>query len=222
MPTPADHAALLRRTDYPVPPHAVVSDADRQALTRYGYWLEGLAHGRIAPATPEQERFVRVSKGQEPPASAFEHAWANLHKPAPTPAELADTAARLQELRQAATALQQGFVFRQLDVMARVQPELDAIQAEMQAKLKPLQAEVERLEAALKDGVRRRGSSFWHRGVRVTYSKPRITFDNKALQQYAETHPDINQFRKVGQPIVSIRYDAANDPDPDDGPEPPL
>lgn len=214
MPPPA-HAALLRREDYPVPPNALVSDADRKALTRYGYWLDALANGSIAPATPEQERFVRVTKGLEPPTSAFEHAWVNLHRPAPTPAELAATAAELHEVRQTALAAQQEFAFRQIDVMATVQPQLDAIQAEMQAKLKPLQAEVERLEAALKDGVRRRGSSFWHRGVRVTYSKPRITFDNKALQQYAETHPDINQFRKVGQPIVTLRYDAAGDAKPD-------
>jgi hypothetical protein len=44
------------------------------------------------------------------------------------------------------------------------------------------------------------------------YSKPRVTFDSKGLQEYAVTHPEIEKFKKVGNPIVSIRYDAAGDP----------
>jgi len=39
---------------------------------------------------------------------------------------------------------------------------------------------------------------------RATWNKPRVTWDNKGLDGYAIAHPEINVFRKVGEPSVSI------------------
>lgn len=37
------------------------------------------------------------------------------------------------------------------------------------------------------------------------YSKPRVTWNNKELDGYAVAHPEINQFKKVGEASASIR-----------------
>jgi len=213
MPTPPDHAELLKRTDYPVPPAAPLTDAERQIVARFGYWMEALTVGAIAPATPDQEHFVLAVRGMEDPTSAFELAWVKARETAAAapPATLAAAAKRLEETRAAFLAAQQEYAFRQMDVMAKVRPELDALDAEALPRVKALQEEMARLEAALKDGVRAAGKNFYHRGFRVLYSRGRVTFDSKALQEYAVTHPDLNRFRKVGQPVVSLRYQTPGD-----------
>jgi hypothetical protein len=33
-----------------------------------------------------------------------------------------------------------------------------------------------------------------------------ITWDSKGLAAYAQSHPDVEKFRRVGQPRVLIRY----------------
>jgi len=213
MPTPPDHAELLKRADYPVPPAAPLTDAERQIVARFGYWMEALTVGAIAPATPDQEHFVLAVRGMEDPTSAFELAWVKARETAAAapPATLAAAAKRLEETRAAFLAAQQEYAFRQMDVMAKVRPELDALDAEALPRVKALQEEMARLEAALKDGVRAAGKNFYHRSFRVLYSRGRVTFDSKALQEYAVTHPDLNRFRKVGQPVVSLRYQTPGD-----------
>lgn len=217
MPTPPDHAELLRRADYPVPDGAALSDAERQIVTRFGYWMEALTVGAIAPATDEQERFVRAARGQELPVSAFEVAWVKARPPAGgvSQSALTATARELEATRVTAMAAQQEYAFRQLDILAKVQPEMDALDAELLPRLKSLQAEVSRLEAVLKDGVRLTQKSFWHRGIRVTYQKGRVSFESKAMQEYARTNPDVNRFRKVSQPIVILRYVSPDEKTPD-------
>ena len=88
----------------------------------------------------------------------------------------------------------------------------------MSSRLKPLEAEIARLEGLLKEGVRTAGKTFFYKGIRVTFARGRVTFDNKALQEYSVANPDIIRFRKVGQPIVSLRYVAADDRPPPDEP----
>lgn len=44
-------------------------------VQKYGTWMEGLTSGRLAPLTPEQERFVRVAWGLTPPTTEFERTW---------------------------------------------------------------------------------------------------------------------------------------------------
>lgn len=222
MPTPPDHAELLRRTDYPVPPTAPLTDAERQIVGRFGYWMEALTVGAIAPATPDQEHFVLAVRGMEEPTSAFELAWVKARETAThsPPTSLTDTAKRLEETRTAFLTAQREYAFRQMDITAKVRPELDALDAELLPRVKALQEELARLEAALKEGVRAGGRSFYHRSFRVLYSRPRVTFDSKGLQVYAETHPEVNRFRKVGQPVVSLRYGSPGDfPNPSPPPE---
>jgi len=220
MPTPADHAELLKRTDYPVPPAAPLTDAERQIVARFGYWMEALTIGAIAPATPDQEHFVLAVRGMEDPTSAFELAWVKARETAShsPPASLAATAKRLEETRAAFLTAQREYAFRQMDITAKVRPELDALDAELLPHVKALREELARLEALLKEGVRAAGRSYQHRGFRVVYARGRVTFDNKGLQQYAITHPEVNRFRKVGEPLAYLRYSS---PDQSAAPPPP-
>lgn len=39
----------------------------------------------------------------------------------------------------------------------------------------------------------------------AVYSKPRVSWDTKALDGYIVSHPELTQFRKEGAPSVSIR-----------------
>jgi hypothetical protein len=40
---------------------------------------------------------------------------------------------------------------------------------------------------------------------RATYTQGRVSWDNDGMTQYATSHPEVLQFRKQGQPIVSLR-----------------
>jgi len=40
--------------------------------------------------------------------------------------------------------------------------------------------------------------------LNAVYSKPRVSWDTKALTGYAAAHPEIERFRKVGNPSVRI------------------
>jgi hypothetical protein len=224
MSTPADHAHWLRQPGYPVPPAADLTPAERDLLAKFGHWMHALTTGAITPVTPDQERFLQVARGDEPPASPFEVAWAKVQRfraaqdlPV-SPLELTRLFERLEAARAAGLAAQQRVAFRKLDVMAKVQPELDAIDAETAPELKSLTDEAAAAEAAVRQAVLAYGRSFYHCTVKATYSRGRVTFDNKSLQVYAESHPDINRFKKVGQPVVSLRYEATVDsaPPPDE------
>ena len=74
MQHPADHAALLARHDFVIPP-GDFTEPERDLLVRYGRWLEALASGTAAPVTPAQEQFVKVARGEREPETDFERAW---------------------------------------------------------------------------------------------------------------------------------------------------
>ena len=76
---PPDHQLYLRRRPFAFRcATAIFPDDELQALTDYGNWLEALANGAIQPATAEQERFLRVDRGEAEPEALFERAWARL------------------------------------------------------------------------------------------------------------------------------------------------
>lgn len=225
MSTPADHAEWLRKGGFPVPNDPMLDDADRGVLSKFGHWMEALTNGTLKPTTPDQERFLRVHRGEEPAGTPFEVAWVKLlavrhaHAHAPTAlrpvmseGQLNQLLAVLERVRAEALAAQQEYAFRRLDAMAPVQPQLDAIDADMTPRLKQLAERLAAAELAVKQAVLAFGRSYVRGRVKVTYSRGRVTFDSKGLQEYAATHPDVEKFKKVGNPIVSIRYDSAGEP----------
>lgn len=57
-----------------------MDSAQLAALERYGAWLQALERGDILPRTKEQERFLLVCNGVEPPGNVIEMAWYNYKK----------------------------------------------------------------------------------------------------------------------------------------------
>lgn len=225
MSTPADHAEWLRKGGFPVPNDPTLDDADRGILSKFGHWMEALTNGTLRPTTPDQERFLRVHRSDEPPTSPFEVAWVKLlavrhahaHapaalRPALTVNQLNQMFAQLEAVRAEALVAQREYAFRRLDVMAAVQPQLDAIDTDMTPRLKQLAERLAAAELAVRQAVLTFGRSHYHRRVKATYYRPAVTFDNKGLQEYAATHPEIERFKKVGQPRVTIKYESSGEP----------
>lgn len=74
------HTPLLEMKNYVlgVSRADIFRNEELRALRRYGFWLEALAEGRIAPTTPAQEQFCRVARGEEKAKSVYERAWMRL------------------------------------------------------------------------------------------------------------------------------------------------
>jgi hypothetical protein len=211
MAMPPEHTTLLQRNDFPVAPAGNLDDQERDLLSRYGYWLEALSRGELAPITPEQERFVRVARGQEEPRSAFEIAWlkqqrAVLPRPSAGPLEVSERLDRLQAARLAAAAVQEEYDRRRAAIMESVQPLLETLDAEFADRLRATNNEVARLQGEARDAVLNLGASFRHRDVHAVFVRGRVTWDTKGLSRYAETHPEVAEFRREGKPTVSFRF----------------
>lgn len=61
------------------------------------------------------------------------------------------------------------------------------------------------LTTQIKEVVIRNGVSVKGKYLRAIYSKGRKTWDTKAMEGSALAHPEINKFKKTGQPSISIR-----------------
>jgi len=61
------------------------------------------------------------------------------------------------------------------------------------------------LSEEIKEVVIKSGESVKGNFLQAVYSKGKITWDTKALEGYAVVHPEVNQLKKVGEPLVSIR-----------------
>jgi hypothetical protein len=212
MALPPEHTALLQRGGFPIPATGDFSDPERDLLSRYGYWMEALASGQIAPFTPEQQHFVRVAQGAEEPNSAFEQAWTRYKQvaappqPKVGPLELAACIERLQGGRTAALAAQEEHAARRAAILEQVRPLLEAVDAEFADRLKVTAEELSRLQTEARDAVLTYGASFRHAGVHAVYSRGRVTWDTGELTRYMETHPEVAEFRRIGEPSVSLRF----------------
>jgi hypothetical protein len=221
MGLPVEHLTLLRQQDFLVPAHEGWDERERLLLRRYGRWLEALATGALRPLTPEQEHFVRVCKGVEAPATDFERVWVKLTRlraaaaesPAHTtcvgPLEASGRCIRLAEARRAAAAVHDEHEQRRAAVLEVVRAQLEAIDAEFAERLDAADEEVRRLESEVKEAVLQAGESVKHDGIHVVFNRGRVTWDGPGLSRYAETHPELHEFRKVGVPFASIRYPTA-------------
>jgi hypothetical protein len=221
MSLPPDHAALLRQQDFVVPAVEGLTPRERMLLVRYGRWLEGLSSGILKPLTPEQEHFVRVACGDDVPGTEFEHTWVKLSQtrsPGPAhgqqgapfvgPLEVASQLERLAQARRSEAAVQAEYQKRHAAVMEQVRAELESLDAEFSSRLRAANEEVSRLEAEVRKIVLQHGESVKHGGIQAVYVRGRVSWDTRALNRYAETHSELQQFRKVGAPSVSIRYKA--------------
>lgn len=86
-----------------------------------------------------------------------------------------------------------------------IKEKLAEIDAEFDPKVEQLLQEKSQLEAEIKDEVLNAGRTIKGTYHSFVWSKPRVSWDTKALDGYALAHPEIAQFRAEGAPSVSVR-----------------
>lgn len=86
-----------------------------------------------------------------------------------------------------------------------IQAALDDIAAEEASALEAAGNGIEQLTAKIKAAVIEDGATVKADFLQAVYMKGRVSWNTKALNGYAAAHPEIEQFRKVGKPSVSIR-----------------
>lgn len=88
-------------------------------------------------------------------------------------------------------------------------PEVKAQLADIDAEFAEREAAIGKaiadLEASAKAEVVALGETVKGERIQLVYTKGRVLWDTKALDGYAAAHPEIAQFRKEGEPSVSIR-----------------
>ena len=86
-----------------------------------------------------------------------------------------------------------------------IKEKLAEIDAEFDPKSDELSQQKSMLEADIKMEVLQAGQTVKGTFHSFVWSKPRVSWDTKALDGYALAHPEIAQFRTEGSPSVSVR-----------------
>ena len=86
-----------------------------------------------------------------------------------------------------------------------IRDQLAEIDAEFDPKVADLKLTLSILEAQIKAQVLEAGRTIKGSLHSFTFSRPRVSWDTRGLDGYAAAHPEILQFRKEGNPSVSVR-----------------
>jgi hypothetical protein len=121
---------------------------------------------------------------------------------------------RLSELyaqQEALEAEKQALILKVIPPEVKVR--LDDIEAEFVGKAKAASANIEELEASIKTATLSHGESVRGAGFQAVWNKGRLTWDSKGLNAYADEHPEVLQYRKEGEPSITIRKVTGKSPD---------
>ena len=86
-----------------------------------------------------------------------------------------------------------------------VKQRMAEIDEEFESIIASAQAAYAEAESTVKSAVFNHGATVKGQFLQAVWSKPRITWDAKALDGYALNHPELFAFRTEGKPSVSIR-----------------
>ncbi|HEY1191418.1 MAG TPA: DUF413 domain-containing protein [Gemmata sp.] len=203
---PEDHAEFLAKHDFVVPSGAPFTPAERELLTKYGRWMEALVSGAIRPTTPSQEQFVRVARGEGAATTDFERAWAKVAHERDLAAHVTIKFQALQAARARASLLEAEYREARAAVLATVREQLDAVDAAFAEQIQAAGAESAQAEQDVREFVLSLGRSVGAGGIKASYRSPPVTWDSEKLSAYAEAHPEVLAFRKVGKPSVAVRF----------------
>ncbi len=123
----------------------------------------------------------------------------------PTRDNVAEKLERLSSLRNAAEFTRLDYETKRIEVLKQIQSELDALDVEYKPVLERVEENISSLENEIKTDVLLYGESVSGGMYRACYTHGRVSWDNEGMTRYATLHPDVLQFRKQGQPIVSLR-----------------
>ena len=112
---------------------------------------------------------------------------------------------RLTNLRGAADVARLDYEAKRAEILRKIQADLDALDSEYKPILEAAEENIAALENEIKTDVLLYGESVSGGSYRASYTQGRVSWDNDGMTKYAASHPDILQFRKQGQPIVTLR-----------------
>ncbi len=116
-----------------------------------------------------------------------------------------DDLAEMQAQRQVLELDKTTAVATVLALTPEMKAQIMDIETEFTGKAEALIANIADLETAVKVQVLSLGTTVKGAHLQACWTKPRVSWDTKALDGYAAAHPEIEKFRKVAEPSVSIR-----------------
>lgn len=123
----------------------------------------------------------------------------------PTRDYVAQKLERLSSLRNAAEFTRLDYETKRTQILKQIQSELDGLDAEYKPVLEAAGENIAALENEIKTDVLLYGESVSGGMYRACYTQGRVSWDQEGMSKYAVLHPDVLQFRRQGQPIVSLR-----------------
>jgi hypothetical protein len=112
---------------------------------------------------------------------------------------------RLTNLRGAADVARLDYEAKRAEILKKIQADLDALDSEYKPILESADENIAALENEIKTDVLLYGESISGGSYRASYTQGRVSWDNEGMNRYAAAHPDVIQFRKQGNPIVTLR-----------------
>jgi hypothetical protein len=116
------------------------------------------------------------------------------------------------ELLEVLTNLRAQRVCLQLDddaerqvLLAPVKDALDQLDTRYRQRAEDIAAQESSILDIIKEQVLNQGISAKGGHLQAIYVAGRVTWDTKKLDGYAAAHQEINSFRKVGEPSITIR-----------------
>lgn len=88
---------------------------------------------------------------------------------------------------------------------AEIKAKIAEIEAEFSGKSEAVSEKIAALEAEIKEAVKLNGASVKGQFLQAVFTKGRVSWDNKSLDGYLKAHPELAEFRKEGEPSVSLR-----------------
>jgi len=86
-----------------------------------------------------------------------------------------------------------------------IKARIEEIEAEFNGKREAVDEKITAMENEIKEEVIRHGATVRGTFLRVVYHTGRVTWDTKSLDAYARARPELLEFRKQGEPFVSIQ-----------------
>jgi hypothetical protein len=129
----------------------------------------------------------------------------------PTRETVAAKLERLSNLRSAADVTQLDYDAKRLEILKKVQSELDALELEYGPIIDSVQENISDLENEIRTDVLLHGETVSGGTYRAIYTRGRISWDNQGMEKFAERHPEVLQFRRQGAPVVTLRAIAEKD-----------
>ena len=121
----------------------------------------------------------------------------------PTTIELLD---KLADMQAQADVIKMHYEELRDSVMTpEIKQALSDIAAEEAESLARVDNNISTLTGEIKELVIVAGASVKGAYLQAVWSKPRVSWDTKALDGYSAAHPELLTFRKEGDPSVSIR-----------------